>query len=260
MNTLKYLLISTRPKQWTKNLVIFLALIFSMNLYWDPHNLDEIASKLGITLAAFALFCLLSGSTYLINDLVDLKKDQEHFRKRKRPLPSGKLRQWHAIATAVPLTLISLAISFWLNFAFGLVALAYFALMVAYSLLLRRLVILDVFTIASGFVLRAVAGAEIIGVPISPWLYGVTFLGALFLSLTKRRQELALLGENSASHRETFEGYTSRLLEEMIAIVAAATIIAYSLYTFTAEKLPENHAMMLTIPFVIYGIMRYLKG
>lgn len=250
MNTLKYLLLSTRPRQWAKNFVVFIALIFSTKLSWEA--LTE-------TGAAFALFCLLSGSAYIINDLIDLRADREHPRKRHRPLPSGRLSPMIALAGALVFLLAGVSISFWLNPGLGLIGTIYFLSMVAYSLVLKNVLIIDAFTIALGFVLRVVAGALVIDVPVSPWLYICTFLGALFLGLNKRRQEMVLLEENATKHRSTLQQYSIPLIDEMIAVVTASTLIAYSLYTFTAENLPKDPPwMMLTIPFVIYGIFRYL--
>ncbi len=255
---LKYLLRSLRPKQWTKNLLVFLALIFSMNLYWEPFDLAAVGHLLARTAAAFGLFCLVSGSEYLINDLVDLENDRLHPQKRLRPLASGMLKPSYALWSAALLLVVSLPLSFWLGRLFGAVVLGYVILVLLYSFVLKHIVIVDVFTIAAGFVLRAVAGAIVIDVPISPWLYICTVLGALFLGFSKRRHELVLLNNDASKHRRSLEDYTPQLLEQMIAVVAPAAVIAYSLYTFSAANLPQNHAMMLTIPFVIYGVFRYL--
>lgn len=258
MTALLNLLISMRPKQWTKNVIIFLALLFSIDLYWKPAELSATASLLGTTVIAFVLFCLLSSAEYLINDVVDRESDAQHPLKRHRPVPSGRLAPSLAIGVAALLAAISLGLSFRLQLGFGLIALTYLALMLAYTFVLKHLVIIDVFTIAAGFVLRAVAGGVVIGVPISPWLYICTLLGALFIGLGKRRNELVVLNNNAPNHRSVLTHYTPQLLEQMIAVVTSSTVIAYSLYTFSAAGLPQNHAMMLTIPFVLYGIFRYL--
>jgi len=255
---LRDLLRSIRPKQWTKNLLVFLALIFSMNLYWEPFDLASVGYLLARAAAAFVLFCMVSSSEYLINDLVDVENDRQHPQKRLRPLASGMLKPSYALATAILLLTVSMSLSFWLSRLFGIVVLGYVALILLYSFVLKHIVIVDVFTIAAGFVLRAVAGAVVINVPISPWLYICTVLGALFLGFSKRRHELVLLNDDAPKHRRSLEEYTPQLLEQMIAVVAPAAVIAYSLYTFSAANLPQNHAMMLTIPFVIYGIFRYL--
>jgi 4-hydroxybenzoate polyprenyltransferase len=247
---LKGLLITARPRQWPKNVFVFAALVFVGELT----DLNLFAR----TTAAFVLFCAISSAVYFVNDLADIEKDRRHPRKRHRPLPSGELAPTTAIITAVALVAITLPLAFALNLGFGLTILAYFSLNLAYSFYLKHLVIIDVMSVAAGFVLRAVAGALVIQVPISPWLYVCTTLLALFISFSKRRHELLLLEGNATQHRQILEDYSIHLLDELNAIVASTTIIAYSLYTFSAPNLPANHSMMLTIPFVLYGIFRYL--
>ena len=247
---LKSLLITMRPKQWIKNLFIFTALVFAEKLF----ELQLLAR----TIIAFILFCLISSCVYLINDLADMEKDRRHPIKSKRPLASGQLKPSVAIAATIALMAASLLGSFSLSPLFGLIALAYLLIMIAYSFALKDIVIIDALTLALGFVLRAVAGAVVIAVPISPWLYVCTTLLALFLSFGKRRHELILLEEGADEHRAILREYTPRLLDEMIAIITSAAVMAYSLYTFSAPNLPPNHSMMLTIPFVLYGIFRYL--
>ena len=246
MNLLK----TMRPKQWPKNVFIFTALVFVEKLFTP--------SPLLKTIAAFILFCLTSSAVYLINDVADIEKDRQHPTKRLRPLPSGQLKPSVAIAAGVLIPLVTLPLSFLLDFYFGLVALAYLLTMIVYSFILKNIMILDVLTIAAGFVLRAVAGAVVISVPISPWLYVCTTLLALFIAISRRRHELVLLAENANEHRASLNEYSLPLLDQMIAVVTSAAIIAYSLYTFSAPNLPPNHAMMLTIPFVLYGLFRYL--
>ena len=246
MNLLK----TMRPKQWPKNVFIFTALVFVEKLFAP--------SPLLKTIAAFILFCLTSSAVYLINDVADIEKDRQHPTKRLRPLPSGQLKPSVAIAAGVLIPLVTLPLSFLLDFYFGLVALAYLLTMIVYSFILKNIMILDVLTIAAGFVLRAVAGAVVISVPISPWLYVCTTLLALFIAISRRRHELVLLAENANEHRASLNEYSLPLLDQMIAVVTSAAIIAYSLYTFSAPNLPPNHAMMLTIPFVLYGLFRYL--
>jgi 4-hydroxybenzoate polyprenyltransferase len=241
---------SLRPRQWTKNGVIFIGLIFALKL----RQLDLVI----ITGAAFVLFCLLSGGVYLLNDLIDVERDRMHPVKRHRPLASGALARPVAIAAVVAIPAICLPLSFWLQPAFGVAAMAYFALNLAYTLVLKHVVIIDVFCIAMGFLLRVLAGALAISVPVSPWLYLCTILGALFLGFSKRRHELVLLAGDAGEHRSILSEYTPHLLDQMIAVVTSSLIMAYSLYTFYAENLPKNHAMMLTIPFALYGIFRYL--
>ena len=251
------LVASMRPKQWTKNLIIFLPVAFTLNLAWDPQDLGDVVSVLSKVGAAFGLFCLLSSAIYLINDLVDLEKDRRHPGKRSRPLPSGRLSRQAALGSALAFLGIGIPLGFYLDLWFGSVALAYVGIMVLYIFFLRKLVILDVFTIAAGFVIRAVAGAVVIDVTPSPWLYIVTAMGALFIGFTKRRHELLLLGAGGAEHRDSLEQYTPQMLDHMIIMLMPTTLIAYILYTFTAENLPSNNEMMLTIPFVAYGIFRY---
>jgi len=214
---------------------------------------------LGKTIAAFALFCLLSSTVYLINDLADIERDRLHPTKRNRPLPAGRLPLSWAIGAAIVLAAISLPLSFYLDLAFGLIALSYLLLQVAYSFGLKNVVILDVMTVAAGFVLRVAAGAVVAQAErFSPWLYVCTTLLALFIALGRRREELILLEDNANQHRKILEEYSPAFIDEMLNVVTAATIIAYSLYTFSAENLPANKSMMLTIPFVIYGLLRYL--
>jgi len=246
MNLLK----TMRPKQWPKNVFIFTALVFVEELFTPVPLLK--------TIAAFVLFCLMSSAVYLINDLVDIEKDRQHPTKRLRPLPSGQLKPSVAIAAGVLIPLVALPLSFLLNLYFGFVALAYFLTETVYSFVFKNIVILDVLTVAAGFVLRAVAGAVVISVPISPWLYVCTTLVALFIGFGRRRHELILLAENANEHRASLSEYSLPLLDQMTAVVTSATIIAYSLYTFSAPNLPPNHTMMLTIPFVLYGLFRYL--
>lgn len=246
---------SLRPKQWAKNLMLFAALVFSVNQYWGPAELPVLAWG---SFLAFVCFCLLSSGQYLVNDVVDAPRDREHPQKRDRPIAAGRIPATTALALAGGLMGAGMAGSFLLAPAFGWIAVIYLALMLTYSLSLKHLVIIDVFVIAAGFVVRAAAGAIAIGVPISPWLYVCTLLGALFLALTKRRQELVLLEDRAGDHRSNLEQYSPALVDQMINVVTPSTVIAYSVYTFTAEGLPRNHAMMLTIPFVLYGIFRYL--
>lgn len=240
-----------RPKQWTKNLFIFAALLFDLKLFDLTYAVR--------TVLAFVLFCVLSGSVYLINDLTDIEKDRQHPVKRNRPLASGKLKRSWAVTAAVLVPPITLSLCFLLQPLFGLIALAYFVIQLLYSFGLKNVVILDVLIIAAGFVLRVAAGAAVAEAQrFSPWIYVCITLLALFLALGKRRNELTLLDANALEHRKVLQEYSPELLDEMIALVTSSTVIAYSLYTFSAENLPANKAMMLTIPFVLYSIFRYL--
>jgi 4-hydroxybenzoate polyprenyltransferase len=240
-----------RPKQWTKNGFIFTALIFDEKLF-QPEPLIK-------TLLGFILLCLISGTVYLINDLVDVEKDRQHPTKKNRPIASGQVPIKAALATAVILSAVCLPLSFLLDWRFGLIALGYWLLQIAYSFILKNIVIVDVLTLAAGFVLRVAAGVVLVeAARFSPWLYVVTVLLALFLGLGKRRQEIVLLKGQASTTRTILNEYNLPYLDEMMAVVTAGTVMTYSLYTFFAPNLPANHTMMLTIPFVIYGIFRYL--
>jgi 4-hydroxybenzoate polyprenyltransferase len=247
LQTLRYLLLAMRPKQWSKNGVVFVAVIFARRLS-DPH-----AVALGLLGVLF--FCLISGVVYLINDLVDLEKDRQHPYKRFRPLPSGQLQPRTAIVAAITIGAGSLALSTLISPLFALALVAYIALNLLYSFYLKNVVLLDLFGIAGGFLLRAAGGAWIIGVEISAWLYLCTLLGSLVIGLGKRRHELLVLEGSAATHRKILGEYTSEFLEELISIVSSALLVSYALYTYFAYS---SHAMMATIPFAVYGIFRYL--
>lgn len=247
----KALLKTMRPRQWTKNGFVFFALIFDKQLF----QLEAFLRTLG----GFALFCLISSVVYIINDIADIEADRRHPEKKKRPLPSGKLPVKVAWAAAIGLTGLVLPLGWLLSPAFAGVLAGYLILNLAYSKWLKHVPIVDVLVIAAGFVLRVHSGVTLIEVErFSPWLYVVTTLGSLYLGFGKRRAELSLLDRGASSHRRVLEGYTLPLLDQYVTIVSAATILAYSLYTFSAPNLPENHSMMLTIPFVVYIIFRYL--
>lgn len=253
MNRINALIKTMRPRQWTKNVLIFAALIFDRQL--TPNHIPEILR----TLAGFVIFCLVSGLVYIINDILDMEADQYHPQKRFRPIASGELPLNLAQGIAIIFVILVFPISYWLSPAFALVALIYLILNLAYSKWLKHIPLLDVFAIALGFVLRVVAGLTLIKVArFSPWLYMVTTLFSLYLGFGKRRAELAMLADDANAHRRVLDGYTIPLLDQFINIASATTIIAYSLYTFSAPNLPDNHIMMLTIPFVIYGVFRYL--
>jgi 4-hydroxybenzoate polyprenyltransferase len=231
--------------------------VFTLNERWRPMS-PEMWRYLGRSLVTFALFSLLASSIYLVNDVRDVEKDRQHPRKRRRPIAAGTLSPVVAIVVAALLMIATLAASFVLSPAFAVIAAAYLVMQFGYVFLLKDVVLLDVFVLAIGFVMRAVSGAVVIGVSISPWLYTVTLLGALFLGLCKRRNELLLLDQAAGEHRKILALYTPSLLDSLTSIVASSTIMAYSLYTFTGSKLPGGNLMMLTIPFVIFGMFRYL--
>jgi 4-hydroxybenzoate polyprenyltransferase len=240
-----------RPKQWTKNGFVFVPLLFDVKLF-------QIV-PLSRTLAGFVILCLISGTVYLINDLTDIEKDRQHPTKRNRPLPSGQLSKPVAIVTAILIPVIVLPLSFFLDPAFGIIVTGYMALQISYSFWLKNQVIIDVMILAAGFVLRVAAGVPLVHAErFSPWLYVFTTLLALFLSLGKRRQEIVLLKGEASNARAILAHYSLPFLDEMMAVVTAGTLMTYALYTSLSENLPKNHTMMLTIPFVIYGIFRYL--
>jgi 4-hydroxybenzoate polyprenyltransferase len=240
-----------RPKQWAKNVFVFAGIFFDGRIL-DPQRLAR-------SVIAFAIFCLLSGAIYLINDLLDIEKDRLHPVKRNRPLASGALSPRVAIIATVLILGVMLPLSFWLDIGFGGTALAYVAIMLLYSTVLKHVVIIDVMTIAAGFVLRVFGGTMAAEVTrFSPWLYVCTTLLALFLAINKRRHELVLLAEDANNHRSALQHYTLPFLDDMNALVTATALASYSFYTFSAPNAPANHSMMLTIPFVMYGIFRYL--
>jgi 4-hydroxybenzoate polyprenyltransferase len=210
--------------------------------------------------AAFVIFCALSGVVYLINDVADLEADRRHPVKKHRPIASGALPVGAAIGSAVAIGSAALAAAFWLRPLFGVVATSYVALLALYSGRLKHIVILDVLTIAIGFVLRAAGGAVALEVPISHWLYVLTILLALFLALSKRRHELVLLADGATSHRRILDEYSPYLLDQMIAVVTASTIVAYAFYTMSPETVQRlgTDRLILTLPFPLYGIFRYL--
>jgi 4-hydroxybenzoate polyprenyltransferase len=251
-STIRLLLTSLRPEQWTKNLFVFAGVLFG------GHLLD--AQAMARAIAAFAVFCVLSGAVYVFNDLADRAVDLRHPLKRLRPIASGRLDPTTAMVAAIVLSVLSLGVAVLLSPLFAALAVAYVALLVLYSLLLKHLVIIDALTIAAGFVLRAAAGAVAVFVPISHWLLVCTTLLALFLVLSKRRHELTLLADGATTHRPILEEYSPYLLDQMIAVVTASTLVAYSVYATsaeTAERL-DTTRLGLTIPFVLYGIFRYL--
>jgi 4-hydroxybenzoate polyprenyltransferase len=246
------LVLSLRPSQWTKNLLIFGGLMFGQRLM-------DLRSVLQAS-AAFVIFCLLSGVVYLVNDIADRDADRRHPVKRSRPIASGALPLSVAAWAAAVLAGVALTAAFWLRPLFGVLALSYLLLLGAYSGPLKHVVIIDVLTIAIGFVLRAAAGAVAIDVAISHWLYVLTILLALFLALSKRRHELVLLADGATGHRRILEEYSPYLLDQMIAVVTASTIVAYAFYTVSPETIQKfgTDYLGLTLPFPLYGIFRYL--
>ena len=244
--------VSLRPAQWTKNLFVFGALMFGQRLL-DPTSVLQ-------AIAAFFIFCALSGVVYLINDVADREADRQHPIKRRRPIASGDVAVPVALGVAAVMGAVALVAAFWLRPSFGLIAVSYLGLLGLYSATLKHAVIIDVLTIAIGFVLRAAGGAVAIGVQASHWLYVLMMLLALFLALSKRRHELVLLADGAKGHRKILEEYSPYLLDQMIAVVTASTIVAYAFYTISPETVEKfgTDKLGLTLPFPLYGIFRYL--
>ena len=245
------LLKTMRPRQWTKNVFIFAALVFDKKLFqWD---------HLTRTALGFVLLCLISGAVYIINDLADAEKDRQHPEKRHRPLASGQLKPGIAIVSAIAIPFIVLPLGALLHPLFSGFLLLYLLIQLAYSLWLKHIVIVDVMIVASGFLIRVASGVFLVDAErFSPWLYICMTLLALLIGFGKRRHELVLLQESANAHRKSLQEYNLPLLDHVISIVTASTLVAYAFYTFSAPNLPPNYTMMLTIPFVLYGIFRYL--
>lgn len=239
-----------RPRQWTKNLLCAAALVMA-NRFRDG------SADLRMVLCV-ALFCALSGTVYLLNDSLDVEQDRLHPTKRFRPIASGRLPVRTAQAAALVIGGAGLLACVSLGMPFLEAAAAYMLLQLGYVFYLKHEVLLDVFAIALGYVIRAAAGAVAIRVEISVWLYLCTILGGLFLALGKRRGELIDLEDLAAEHRRNLQEYSLALVDQLITIVSSSAIVAYSLYTFTASNLPTNHQMMVTVPFAVYGVFRYL--
>jgi len=237
-----------RPKQWTKNLIIFSGLIFSENLFNQTLLIKN--------LLAFILFCGLSSSIYIINDIFDLESDRKHPLKCLRPLPSGEIKISHAAILATILSVSCILLSFELHLSFGVTGVIYFLSFILYSFFFKHIVILDVLIISMGFVLRAVGGALAIEVRVSSWFLICTFLLSLFLALGKRRHELVLLNNQAGEHRKILEEYSPYFLDQMISVVTPSTLLAYTIYTLSPDAISPN--LEVTVPFVIYGIFRYL--
>jgi 4-hydroxybenzoate polyprenyltransferase len=252
LKVLGNLFLSLRPKQWIKNGAIFAPLLFSQNLLK--------AAAFYQVLEAFVLFCLLAGGVYLMNDLKDLPEDRLHPVKSRRPIASGKIKPSLAGAVAVILIGVSLTGGWKLSPSFFWCMIGYLILQICYTLWLKHQVILDIFSIGAGFVLRVVSGGLAINVQLSPWLLVCTSLLSLFLAMAKRRHELILLKDNAAEHRQILKEYSPYLLDQMIGVVTATTLISYALYTISEETIRKfgTSNLIYTLPFVLYGIFRYL--
>lgn len=250
-SVLAAVVVSLRPRQWSKNLLVFAGLVFAEKLF---------TPAAAVALGAFAIFCGLSGAIYLLNDVADRERDRRHPTKRHRPVAAGRLGVATAVGVAVALIVAGLAASAAIDWRFAFTAVAYVALLSAYSGWLKHVVIVDVLVVAIGFVLRAVAGALAIDVQISGWLLICTILIALFLALGKRRHEYLMLAGAAERHRPILHEYSEALLDQMIAVVTASTLTAYALYTMSPETVAKFQTRWLpaTLPFVLYGIFRYL--
>jgi 4-hydroxybenzoate polyprenyltransferase len=252
-----HLLRAMRPRQWIKNIFIFPAIVFSEERLWtDPKHILTVG-------LAFVAFCMAASAIYLVNDLVDIEKDRAHPRKCNRPLASGKLSPNLAITTAALLIVASLTLAYAIDLSFGFMAILVVYIAVQgflYTYLLKNIVILDILTLAAGFVLRAVAGAVVLHIPMTPWLLVSMGLLAIFMGIGKRRHELVLLENGAGEHRRILNEYSVPMLDQMMSIVTASVIMAYSMATFSAPVAPQEPfpALMITIPFVVYGIFRYL--
>ena len=251
MSIISDIIISMRPRQWTKNALIFAALIFSQHLFQLDYFLKS--------LAGFFLFCLVSGSIYIFNDLLDIENDKTHPTKKERPITAGRISRVQAISISILGSVSGIIIAFFLNLGFGILTVGYLILQLLYTIGLKKIVLIDVFVIAIGFVIRAVAGALIIEVEISPWLLICTLLLSLFLALSKRRHELGLV-EEGVNSRSVLDSYSHDLLDQMINIVGAGTVISYALYTMADATITKfgTDKLIYTLPFVLFGIFRYL--
>ncbi len=239
-----------RPKQWLKNGLLFFGIVYALELFNVPLIMRAAAG--------FVAFCCISSAGYVLNDLRDAELDRRHPTKRFRPIAAGLLAPGAAVAIGGGLLALGLAIAVAIGPGFVVICLAYVAITASYSLWLKHVVLIDIFSIAAGFVIRAIAGAVVIDVPISPWLYLCTLLGSLVIALGKRRSEVSDAHDHPESTRPSLEQYPLAFLDLLVVMAATASVMAYSLYTFFAENMPRNHAMMLTIPVVLYGVFRYL--
>lgn len=244
------LLRGLRPKQWAKNVLLYAGVVFSGEL--------TDLTALTVATAAFGVFCALSGAAYLVNDILDAEFDRAHPEKRNRPIAAGTVPRSLAAFVAAALGAGGLVGAAFMNQRFFAVSGAYLALSLAYSVWLKHVLLVDVMALALGYVLRAAAGALAVDVHISPWLLLCTILVALFIGLTKRRHELLMLQEEASNHRQILEEYSGPLLDQLISLVSSATLIAYALYTFFSEHGRSNELLVITIPFVVYGLFRYL--
>ena len=247
-----------RPQQWVKNALVFLPFLFAIEQAWSLDNLDPVPELIGKLFIVFAGYCALSAAVYLFNDLSDRKADQQHPVKKHRPIASGKVGVPMAVTVMVALTAAGLAATFLVELVLGGIGLIYLAINVAYSLGLKRIVLVDVMAVASGYVIRAVAGAVAIDVTPSPWLYATTAAAALFIVVGRRYAEVRLAGDEASEQRSVLGKYAGPFISQLLTITATAAWLSYTLYTVEADNLPQNNTMLLTIPLVSFGLFRYL--
>lgn len=252
------LVAAMRPYQWPKNLIVFAALVFSAGDAWDPPDLDSFWPLFGRTAALFGLWCMVSSATYLVNDVRDRENDRLHPRKARRPIASGEVGVGAALTTAVILTAVALPLTFLVDATAAIILAGYAAVMTLYSFGLKTVAILDIIILSVGVVARAAAGATAIDVHISPWLYVCSSFGALFFATSKRWAEYRQLGPDAARHRPALAGYSGEVLSQLLHITAAGALLSYALYTIESNRVPASGAMALTIPFVAFGLFRYL--
>ena len=247
-----------RPKQWIKNLLVFLPLLFAINQVWTPSNLAPLPDLVLRIVILFLAFCAVSSGVYLLNDLMDRKADRLHPTKRTRPIASGQVMVPTAIILMGVLGLGGLAVTYLVHPILGAIGLMYLCINVAYCLGAKKVVLLDVIMVASGYVLRAGAGAVAVGVYPSPWLYVVTGAAALFIVLGRRYAEVRLAERNGSQQRSVLDSYAGPFISQLIGISATTALVSYALYAVEADNLPDNHTMLLTVPFVAFGLFRYL--
>ena len=247
-----------RPKQWIKNGLLFLPMLFAINQAWSLTNLEPIPGHLLRLVVLFMAFCMVSSSVYLFNDLMDRESDRLHPTKRHRPIASGSTTVPTAIALMLILGLVGLSAMFYLNLVLGCIGILYVGINVAYSLGLKKAVLVDIIMVASGYVIRAGAGAVAVGVAPSPWLYVVTAAGAMFIVLGRRYAEMRLAGEAVGQTRAVLRNYAGPFISQLLSISATTALVSYTLYAVEAKNLPANQTMLLTVPFVVFGLFRYL--
>ncbi len=250
---------TARPLQWVKNLLVFLPLLFAVDLVWEPGDLSTLIPYVPRLVALFAAFCALSSAIYILNDLADREADRRHPTKRARPIASGSLSGWLAGAAMVALAVAGMGGLYWISApALPLIGAIYLVANVGYSLRLKRVALVDVMIVTGGYVLRAVAGAVAVGAAPSPWLYAVTAAGALFIVIGRRYAEARLAGDKPEAQRATLSHYAPPLGGQLLVLSATTALVSYTLYTVEADNLPDNNTMLLTVPLAIFGLFRYL--